>query len=196
MRRQRSFCVQCAMACTSRLAGRGVVWYATRARHADAPLRRVLRPQRRRARPCTCTCGTPSAHAPPPMHIHSLQAHDRRRTRRPAHAPGEPACSGACGALPAACWGCRRSLCNRLRRVDQISHNGVVFTVDGGILGDASSTLAEKLLSNKRRTTYTRFTSIAGLFAGQRTSVRFAASTTPQPHFDERPPRGGDAAHV
>ena len=42
----------------------------------------------------------------------------------------------------------------------------------------------------------TRFTSIAGLFAGQRTSVRFAASTTPQPHFDERPPRGGDAAHV
>ena len=94
------------------------------------------------------------------------------------------------------CWGCRRSLCNRLPRVDQISHNGVVFTVDGGILGDASSTLAEKLLSNKRRTTYTRFTSIAGLFAGQRTSVRFAASTTPQPHFDERPPRGGDAAHV
>ena len=71
-----------------------------------APLRRVLRPQRCRARPYTARVA---------LHVltrgrRCTFIHCKRTTGcvlGPAHAPGEPACSGACGALPAACWGCR-----------------------------------------------------------------------------------------
>ena len=46
-----------------------------------APLRRVRRPQRCRARPCACTCGTPWAHALPPMHIQQVLFVSQTSTR-------------------------------------------------------------------------------------------------------------------
>ena len=67
----------------------------------------------------------------------------------------------------------------------QITHNGVVFAVTSGIVGDTSVELSDKL-SNRRRTTYGMFTSIPRLFdqmledllpnlEGQRKKSMFAA---------------------